>query len=395
MDKSILENQEFSFFGEKGMDLFSVEDNYNFSVSAASGAGKSYFISALVSYYLAQDSNVFIFDVGQSYKALAKLTGGNYIEFHPDSNISLNFFSNIEYNKKTNEIEEKELNSILNIIEIMLHTNKLDNELKSLIKSAIKNAFAKGQTDIGMIEVYNELELLNNKNEALTDVLSALSIYSTTEGTYQKYFNGESNLDMTNGFTVFELEDIDGLHSLKSVVISTLLYNVNKKFSQEKDKNNITFIDEAWSILDNEILIENINKTVVDFPSYNASFGLITQGVSDFQRNDASKDFFQDASWKVLFKLPESDLRNIKDINHGLTKEIIDLLHTLEPLIPQQSEVVMDKKGEVSKQIFKLTPAQHFLFTNSPSDLAKIRKLALELDIPEEEARLEIGKDEK
>ncbi|WP_425363580.1 TraC family protein [Candidatus Tisiphia endosymbiont of Hybos culiciformis] len=69
--------------------------NYNVSVMAPSGSGKSVFLQELATSMLAQNISVFILDIGGSYQNICELIGGETIRFNQHNNVSLNPFAQI------------------------------------------------------------------------------------------------------------------------------------------------------------------------------------------------------------------------------------------------------------------------------------------------------------
>lgn len=69
--------------------------NYNICVMAPSGAGKSFLLQELAQSMIAQDTAVFVLDIGASYKNICKLLGGEMIRFNHNCDISLNPFANL------------------------------------------------------------------------------------------------------------------------------------------------------------------------------------------------------------------------------------------------------------------------------------------------------------
>src|SRR3546814_16431615 len=62
------------------LDLFDPRiNNYNFIVSAESGAGKSFLLNNLCQQYFAQNALIRIIDIGGSYRKLCTLCSGRYI----------------------------------------------------------------------------------------------------------------------------------------------------------------------------------------------------------------------------------------------------------------------------------------------------------------------------
>ena len=73
--------------------------NYNVCVVGRSGSGKSVFMQELMSTTLSLGGRVFIFDVGRSFEKACSLFEGQFVEFSSTSNICLNPFFVIFYDK--------------------------------------------------------------------------------------------------------------------------------------------------------------------------------------------------------------------------------------------------------------------------------------------------------
>lgn len=69
--------------------------NYNMSVMAPPGSGKSFFLQEVATSVLSDDVAVFIMDIGASYKNLCHLLGGEMIRFNKSNKISLNPFASL------------------------------------------------------------------------------------------------------------------------------------------------------------------------------------------------------------------------------------------------------------------------------------------------------------
>lgn len=67
--------------------------NYNMSVMAPSGSGKSFFLQEVATSCLAQDVAIFIMDIGASYKNICHRCGGEMVRFNKENKISLNPFA--------------------------------------------------------------------------------------------------------------------------------------------------------------------------------------------------------------------------------------------------------------------------------------------------------------
>ncbi|MFZ1428919.1 MAG: TraC family protein, partial [Geminicoccaceae bacterium] len=61
-------------------DLFDSRTNYNATIAAESGSGKSFLANYLITSYLSLGAQVFVIDVGKSYQNLCELLGGSFID---------------------------------------------------------------------------------------------------------------------------------------------------------------------------------------------------------------------------------------------------------------------------------------------------------------------------
>jgi type IV secretory pathway VirB4 component len=75
---------------EKGLIKYDPFDskltNYNVLVTGSSGSGKSFLNNLVLFQYLSQNPNIYIIDIGGSYKKLCEYLGGQYVEIAPPNN---------------------------------------------------------------------------------------------------------------------------------------------------------------------------------------------------------------------------------------------------------------------------------------------------------------------
>jgi conjugal transfer ATP-binding protein TraC len=79
------------------IDIFhNPSGGFSATVSAATGAGKSFFVNELIMSYLGIGSRVWVIDVGRSYEKLCSFVGGDFIVFERESKTCINPFSKIQ-----------------------------------------------------------------------------------------------------------------------------------------------------------------------------------------------------------------------------------------------------------------------------------------------------------
>ena len=114
-------------------------NNFNGFIAGTSGGGKSFFLNMLAFCLLTAGTLLRIIDIGGSYKRLAHIFGGKYLDFGRDSDICLNPFSNIV------DMEE-DLAAISAIVMQMVYSASdspvIAEEEYTLAKDAVKWAYA-------------------------------------------------------------------------------------------------------------------------------------------------------------------------------------------------------------------------------------------------------------
>jgi conjugal transfer ATP-binding protein TraC len=397
-----------------GVDIFASETNYNFIVVGSSGSGKSYTMADFFTNYLMTGAKIRVIDVGRSYKHLCSLIGGQYIEFTEEAAMCLNFFTHIELNE-AGQIHEDEMQTIVPLVGLMA-MQSLDPEdannnidipvIAGYISQAVSLAFEARHRNAGMQDVLLSLEKMlaeqkNNTGETdklLHSLITALYPFGNPKGEYFKYFNGINNLKFESDFVVLELEEIDSNAHLKSVVLAAIAHMINTEFFLgSRQQRKILAIDEAWSIMDNKIVVRFLETMARRIRKYNGSSGIITQTIGDFYKNKATRAIFDSSATKIFLKQSAESIaaaENKGELN--LDKGIITLMSTVSSKPPLYSELLI-KQDSGTFFISRLITDKlaHWIYTNHPKDMATIYEIMKEYGISELDAKIIKGYSDK
>jgi len=397
-----------------GYDIFSSDTNYNFLVIGSSGSGKSYLMADFFTNYLMNGAKIRVIDVGYSYKELCDILKGQYIRFTEKSNICLNFFTNVKLDK-IGRIHEDELQTIVPLVGLMamqsLTPADSNNELSIPVISghlskAISMAFKDRKRGAGMQDVLLALEKIRielredsgETDETLQKLITALYGFGHEDGEYYKYFNGDNNLKFDNDFVVLELEDIDSNEHLKSVVLASIATTINTEFFlASREQRKILCVDEAWSIMDNKIVIRFLETMARRIRKHNGSLGIITQSLGDFQKNEATKAIFASTANKIFLK------QNIETISAAetsgdlnLDEATVSLMKTVKSKPPLFSELLIKQDtGDFFIGRLITDRLTHWIYTNHPSDMAKVHSDMEEYNISQLDAKVIRGYSQK
>ena len=306
------ETPVLTLFGRRGQimtfDLFDNKGgNFNFSVAALSGSGKSVFVNEIAFRYLGTGTKVWVIDVGRSYRNLCELLGGEFIEFSDErhNTICLNPFSMVV--DINNDME-----MLLPLVAQMASPREpLDNYAYSALAAAIKRVWDQKGKVATITDVHDLLRTgrLSDEGELerdLTRLATALEPY-TRHGVYASYFEGEANIQFNKDFVVLELEELKSKKDLQAVVMQLMMYRITQEMYLDRSKRKLVIIDEAWDLMGSGSSAGFIEAGYRRARKYGGAFGTITQSVEDYYKSDATRAAIANADWLFLLRQkPES-----------------------------------------------------------------------------------------
>lgn len=313
-DKGILygintQNDSFIIF-----DRFSLE-NSNMSVFATSGAGKSYFVKLESLRTLMFGTEIIIIDPEAEYKAMADTIGGEYITFSFASKAKINPFD------LSQVFEEGENNLGLKILSLhglfKVIMGDITAQQEALLDRALINAYkAKGITQDPKTQ-NREPPLMEDLYKALVgmEIDPALDLAARIEkfvrGSFVGIFDHQTNVDITNPFTVFSVKELqDTLRPIAMYVILDFIWTRVKK----NLKKRILVVDEAWHMMQFEDSAQFLWSIVKRARKYYLGITTITQDVEDFLAKDIGKAVVTNSALRVLLKQSPAAIDNISDV---------------------------------------------------------------------------------
>lgn len=337
--------------------------NYNISMMAPSGSGKSFFLQELATSMLSQGVSIFIMDIGASYKNLCHLLSGEMVRFNTESQISLNPFSSLsgsgatymkalELLKSGKSKEEVSNITDLTLEQLELLKNKAQKTQESIeileikgehkshfvtkdsiiyakaMLSSMCNVSGKAREEailekaisIGITKHEGDLDItkLTKILENLTDTtgekiegakLLADSLYPFTEnGIHGRFFKHSKNqATFTSNLTLFEFEELVNDAPLLSVVLQIILMQITMQFlCGDRTKRFMLIVDEAWMIMDFAAgFLERFARTV---RKYGGSLVVCTQDLSSFQKGSSQSAILESSTWKLILQQKEEGI---------------------------------------------------------------------------------------
>lgn len=317
-----------TLFGRRGqamgVDIFAnPSGNFNGCVVGTSGSGKSFFLNELTTRILAGGGRVWIIDVGRSYQKLAHLIpGAQYLEFRQDANICLNPFSMVEDLDEDMQMLKPLIAQMISpteplapyaLAQLEINLRQLWEEYGNtttitMLAERLKKACYQG----GSKEAFNDEEVDPSQCDPRIRDLGVQLFPYTELGAYGKYFSGPANVEFTSDLVVLELEELNAMADLQSVVMFLLMYKITQEmYLGERSQKKVVIIDEAWQVMGGGSSGSFIEAGYRRARKYGAAFFTGTQGVGDYYSSSTAKAAFDNADWLFMLRQKKESVESL------------------------------------------------------------------------------------
>lgn len=346
--------------------LFDSDTNYNATIAASSGSGKSFLTNYLISSYLSIGAKCWVIDVGFSYVKINQAYNGDFAQFDAESKICLNPFELVQ------DFSEEE-DVLVGLLSAMAApTEPLTDRQTAGLKKHLTNIWlAKGSaTSVDDVEQ----SLLSDTDSRIKDIGEQLFAF-TSKGQYGRFFNGKNNLDFKNPFTVLELEELKGRKHLQQVVLLQLIYQIQQDmYLGERDRPKIVIIDEAWALLSQGNVGEFIEHGYRRFRKFGGAAIVITQGVNDLYTNSVGQAIAENSAFTLLLGQKAEAIDSIKDNKRlPLGEGGYSILKTVRSVKGHYSEIFMLTPKGAGIARLTVDPYSLLLYSTAPEDVQAIR----------------------
>jgi conjugal transfer ATP-binding protein TraC len=354
---------QMSFFDP--FDKMGEGGNFNVAICGKSGAGKSNFMAEMALCRVATGGRVWIIDVGYSYKHLADAIGGKFIEFKTGGMTSLNPFSTMSV------LDDESMLLLRPLIAKMAFRKRDTTEIEdNFIEQAIKATFEKygSRTTVTEITKY----LARQKDDVAHKLAQALYTF-TAEGTYGKYFEGESDLDFDEDFIVFELEELKNKPELQEVVMLMLVFKIQQKMYSQRDRRQCLLIDEGWQLLNGGTSAKFIENAARRCRKFNGSLVVGTQQLTDFFESKCGEAIYHNSDWLLVMAQKPEAVERALSVAPNLSS-VAPLIKSLKTKSGHYSEILIKSSfGHIVGRLH-LDPYTARLFSTTPGQFTEPEK---------------------
>jgi len=354
--------------------------NYNMTVSAESGAGKSFLSNEMIAALLSTGGKVWVIDVGRSYVKLCDSLDGQFLSFEPGSTICLNPFSGLTTEEEFDEVQD----ILLNLLATMAAPKEgLSDFQTGALRTILREQYMRHRTGLSVdliaqacfdraIEL-GEGDDRQFREKRLSDIGFGLQAFCS-DGQYGKYFNGPATIDFRKNFVLLELEELKSQRHLQTVVLLLLIYQIqNGMYLGDRAIKKMMLIDEAWDLLSDPQIAGFIEAGYRRFRKYNGAACIITQSLSDLHDSKTGRAVLANSSNTIMLQQKAATLDKLASGDHPeFSRALCERLKTVRTIPGRYSEVFIKTWAGGGIGRFTVDPFRALLYTTRPAEVAEV-----------------------
>lgn len=370
--------------GPKGqlgaIDVYNSESNFNGIVIGTSGAGKSFYLAEMAADTFCRDGVVRIVDVGRSFYNLCENLGGQNVVFDISDPISLNPFWGIADKPTFDKLAE----FWRDLLVVMAYPGGRSSESWEFrfIQEAVSKSWMEYGETLELPKIVETMKVLNKENfdddERGMDVVYQMSPYADPKGIFYPWFVGPCELEMSNDFMVFELDELNVAPELKAIVLMMITNQIERElYLSDRTRWRLTIIDEAYDLLYDLRVGRVIEYLFRKSRKYKGSCAIGTQSFADLYHNDATKGIIANSGWKHVLKQDGSSAKKAFD------EEVIEDNEFMRKLVSgikpgaDYGEIFIKSPNNFDV-MYRLVTDPYSFYTYSSKDMAKVQRIAKE-----------------
>jgi type IV secretion system protein VirB4 len=332
-----------------------VQDVGHTLVLGATGSGKSFLLNFLVTHAQKYTPLTVVLDLGHSYRKLATLLGGRYLEVGlRQRGVTINPF--------VLEPTPEHLHFLHAFVRVLLEGDngyRVSDLEDREIYEAVENLYVLDRSQRRLFTLAN----------LLPRALSARLHKWVGEGRYATLFDNLEDTLTVERLQVFDFEAMRAYPVLLEPLLFYVLHRVVARIQDPSEASSLKLcvMDEAWRFIQHPTLRSYVQEGLKTWRKRNAAMILATQTVEDFASADLLRTVIESCPTKLLLANPALDRRHYAEL-FQLNEMELDLL---TGLIPRQQ--VLLKRSDLAKVLtLTVDPKSYWIYTNTPVDNERV-----------------------
>ena len=332
-----------------------VQDVGHTLVLGATGSGKSFLLNFIVTHAQKYEPLTVILDLGHSYRKLATLLGGSYLE------VGLRH-QELRINPFALEPTPEHLHFLHALVRVLLEGDdgyRLSDLEDREVYESVENLYMLDESQRRLFTVANLLP------RAL-----ASRLHKWIEGgRYASLFDNLEDTLTVERLQVFDFEAMRAYPALLEPLLFYVLHRVVARIQDPRDASSLKLcvMDEAWRFIQHPTLRAYVQEGLKTWRKCNAAMVLATQTVEDFASADLLRTVVESCPTKLLLANPSLDRNRYTEL-FQLNEMEMDLL---TGLIARQQ--ILLKRPDLTKVLtLTVDPKSYWIYTNTPVDNARV-----------------------
>jgi type IV secretion system protein TrbE len=332
-----------------------VQDVGHTLVLGATGSGKSFVVNFLTTHAQKYDPLTTILDLGHSYRKLATLLQGRYLEVGlRNTEVTINPFA-------------------LDATPEHLHF------LHAFVRVLLEGDDGYRLTDLEDREVYDAIEnvyVLDRAQRRLFTVANLLPralagrLHKWVDGgRYASLFDNVDDTLTVERLQVFDFEAMRAYPALLEPLLFYVLHRVTARIQDPAEAATLKLcvMDEAWRFIQHPTLRAYVQEGLKTWRKRNAMMLLSTQSIDDFASAELLRTVVESCPTKLLLANPALDRQQYAELFQLNDRE----LELLTNLVPRQQ--ILLKRPDLTKVLtLTVDPKSYWIYTNTPIDNERV-----------------------
>lgn len=350
----------------------------------STGSGKSFFTNHLLMHFLSEAENhdVIVLDLGGSYRKLANILGGSYLEVECSEEFALNPFPSKEVLfPEEGEADATFLQFLKELLQKMIDPERVWSAsekviLERVIRFVYKNLSPKEAPLLGDVQKYLLSYGAGDEEDRMLAYKFAKELTLFCEGEYSKILNRPARFDFDSRFAVFDLRKISQYEELQEILLLIIPFALRRKF-ENVSRKKILVLDECWHLLKKTQGVDLIELFFRTMRKMNGAVLAVSQNPEDYLGSEIAGVMANNAHVKYILRLKKGyeELALL-----GFNENQIKAVRELEVRPGRYSEVfiLFDQKSVLAK--LEPSPFEYWIATTDPTDLAEEKRIQAEFN---------------
>ncbi len=328
--------------------------NANICICGCSGAGKTFTMQTMALRMRRKGIQVFIIAPlkGHEFYRACQNIGGEFIQISPASPHCINIMEIRKVDTSVNDLlDGPTMDASLLATKIQkLHIffslliPDISHEEKQLLDEVLIRTYAeKGIThknesliDPAHPHRYKEMPILEDVYNILIqseDTKRLAHILNRLVHGSASSFNQQTNVDLSNRYTVLDISELTGSSDLLTVGMFVALDYVWDKAKENRTEEKAIYVDEVWQLIgssSNRLAAEFVLEIAKIIRGYGGSAVFATQDINDFfalEDGKYGKGIINNSKTKIILNLEDEEAQRVQSILHLSETEVMNITH--------------------------------------------------------------------